>query len=386
MTLEVTSSTQFILITTNANSNTDLRNHPIVIAASINKKPYTRGTNFRENYADYISYESYYSFNEYPFLRIDMSQSSYLGTFPLTLYITFYNYGEYSTPQILFSNLDFQPSAIAYSDSDTTCINSCNSRSSNSNVCTKGVCSCTEGYAGDDCWMLNPVEFTSSLTGASTSFDLTTYDNKVFFVKKKDIYDFRYTTFYFVVGEKYKKEKYSQKIETRWGVNSMVSSSDNIIMINYFYQKNYPKEDGNAVDKIKQSVTAVRKDYFDLNDNDIIYFGFRNIYTETIKGSFQTLERGMPMGLKIMIPVTVIFFPGIIALIFYTFFFCDGEKKSDEGEIEEEEDYEIPKVDKNKIAPVEHYYYKSNGNNMNGYTKNSDMDNSAINHINRDEN
>jgi len=79
----------------------------------------------------------------------------------------------------------------------------------------------------------------------------------------------------------------------------MVSSSDNIIMINYFYQKNYPKDDGNAIDKINQSVTAVRKDYVDLDDNDIIYFGFRNIYTETLKASFQTLERGMPMGLKI---------------------------------------------------------------------------------------
>jgi len=78
-------------------------------------------------------------------------------------------------------------------------------------------------------------------------------------------------------------------------------------------------------------------------------------------------------------------FPGIIALICYSFFFCDGEKKSDEGETDEE-DCEISKTDKSKIYPVEHYYYKNNGDNMNGYTKNIDMDNSAINHINRDEN
>lgn len=302
MTVSVSSANQFVLITTNQNSNTNIKNYPIVIAASINKKPYVRGTNSTEIEAEYINYESYYSFNEYPFLRIDMSESNYLGTYPATIYISFYNYGEYSLPQVMFTSLDFQPSATEYSQADTTCINSCNGRSSNSNVCSKGICTCNTNYSGEDCWMQEAVQFTTSLNGKSTSVDLISYQPKVFFVKKKDIADFGHTTYFFHISESFKDKKYYEKIETRWGINSMVHNPDNVIMTNYIYQRNYPKSDGNALNKMFQRQNTKKKDYVVPDDNDLIYFGFRNIYEKNIDIGFETLERGTPLGLIIMIP------------------------------------------------------------------------------------
>ena len=56
----------------------------------------------------------------------------------------------------------------------------------------------------------------------------------------------------------------------------MVHSDEQVANINYIYQKNYPKAEGGAKEKLKERVTLVPKDYVMLKDDDYIYFGFRN--------------------------------------------------------------------------------------------------------------
>lgn len=108
-TATVSSSTDIIIIQTNSNANTLLDTFPIAIAASINRKPTISGVQSQKIDAEFISYQSYYSFNPYPWLRIDMSTSDYLGTYPITLYINFYNFAQTALPKIPYQDLDFQP-------------------------------------------------------------------------------------------------------------------------------------------------------------------------------------------------------------------------------------------------------------------------------------
>jgi hypothetical protein len=91
-------------------------------------------------------------------------------------------------------------------------------------------------------------EFTESLTGFDNIW-LEPGISKGFWVKSSDISDFKYTTYFFAVSDKFKKSKYKLWIETRWGLNSMVQSDEQIANVDYFYQKNYPKDTGNAKDK-----------------------------------------------------------------------------------------------------------------------------------------
>ena len=61
-------------------------------------------------------------------MNIDMSGSLYLGSYPITIYISFYNYGIYSLPQINFENLDFEPRVGVYGAAGSGCINGCYGR------------------------------------------------------------------------------------------------------------------------------------------------------------------------------------------------------------------------------------------------------------------
>ena len=47
-----------------------------------------------------------------------------------------------------------------------------------------------------------------------------------------------------------------------------------------------------------------------------MYFAFKNKGTEKIKLSFETLVRGMPVALKVIIPIISIMFPALLILIF----------------------------------------------------------------------
>jgi hypothetical protein len=105
------------------------------------------------------------------------------------------------------------------------------------------------------------------------------------------------------------------------GVSSLLMNKNNIAMNNLIYQKNYPKGTGSSKKKLVERITVLPKDYAVLGQTDIMYFSFRNISAEKMTMGFEILERGMPLGLKIMIPVVCVTFPGILALIAYFFFF-----------------------------------------------------------------
>ena len=190
----VTANTQFVLITTNTGENIDIKKFPIVIAASINKKPVKRTGNKFIIDADWVNYESYYTFNDYPYQQIDLQDSGILSGFPSTIYVTFYNFGPESVPPLPFESLDFNPTLEVKNANDTTCINGCNQQSSNGNICTRGVCTCNTGYSGADCWMNGGKEFTESLTGFDSIW-LEPGASKGFWVKTSDISDFKYCVF-----------------------------------------------------------------------------------------------------------------------------------------------------------------------------------------------
>jgi hypothetical protein len=155
-------------------------------------------------------------------------------------------------------------------------------------------------------------------------YDLLPKGVKSFWTIVGDIEGFSYTTFFFSLGKSYEKKEWAEKIETRMGISGLLMSEKNIVMNNLIYQKNYPKGTGSAKDKLLERITVLPKDYAVLGPTDKMYFSFRNIGAEKMTMGFEILERGMPLGLKIMIPVVCVTFPGILALIAYCFFWDGG--------------------------------------------------------------
>jgi len=314
---------------------------------SVAAKTYGSGI-YVDTTAKHMSHESYHLASSKPWITAVTGETGliYVYTFGYGMAVP-QSFSAYRTPSHVFGSGERIAAATNNCPSTTV---TCNGRSTNSNSCIgTGRCSCSATYGGIAC----EETITKTYTGGFSYDKATAVDGKVIFkTTVGDMKKFGYTDILASIPQnmnkaggqsiqalvrsasingRYRKHIYTKSAWTGntylpgfqsdyWGGEKTLGK-ERRILARIFGKNDYKMTFGQD----KESFEGMGA------DTDPIYTTMVNLNEVSMSLGAEVLERGMPLALKIIIPVFCVLTVALAALIVWCLFGGEGEEEDDEG-------------------------------------------------------